>query len=317
MPARIGFLIDPLEGLHVGHDTTFALMLECQRRGHEVRAFEQPHLSFAGGQSAARMRTVQLRPDPRDHFTVLKDELAPLAELDAIFLRKDPPVDAEFVHATQLVELTGPKPPLFFNHPAALRNTSEKLFALAYPDLVPRTVVSRDLLALRAFVGEFPEGAIVKPLDGFGGQGILHCRREDRNVASLLELATRAGRDHVVAQEYLPASRDGDKRVLVVDGEPLGAVLRVPRDDETRANMAVGGKPVRAAIDEADRRICARLAPELRRRGLWFVGIDVIGGKLIEVNVTSPTGICEVDALDGSSIERDVIDLMEKKLAER
>ncbi len=308
--------MDPIEAVRVGHDTTFALLLECQRRGHALFVFEQRHLAFRG-RAVARMRGVHVQRDLRTHFSVLSEAETPLSALDAIFLRKDPPVDAEFVHATQLVELCGEPAPVFVNRPAGILGTSEKLFALQFKELVPETFISNDLALLRAFAAAHQQGVIVKPLDGFGGQGVLHCRADDRNLMSMLELATRGGRVHVVAQEYLEASRAGDKRVLLVDGEPRGAVLRVPRADETRANMAVGGRPERAFVDEADRRICAALKPHLLARGLHFVGIDVIGGKLIEVNVTSPTGVCEVDELDGVSIETEVVDLVERMVREK
>jgi glutathione synthase len=314
---RIGFLMDPLESVLVHHDSTFALMLECRRRGHEVRVFEQRHLGYGERGPRARMRTVELRKDPADHFTVLADAVLPLAELDAIFLRKDPPVDVEFVLATQLVELVGRAGPVLINNPGALRDANEKLFALRFPELVPKTRISHDLAELRAFVEELGGSAIVKPIDGFGGRGVLYLRAGDRNLGSLLELATAGGTKAVIVQQYLAASREGDKRILLVDGVPKGAVLRVPREDDNRANLAVGGQAEKAPLTAGDLALCATLAPALRARGLYFVGIDVIGGKLIEVNVTSPTGIVEVDALDGVSIEADVIDLAERLVAER
>jgi glutathione synthase len=302
---RIGFLMDPLEQVVVGHDTTFVLMLAARARGHEVRVLEQHQLAFRHDRTWARMRTVELRNKKGEHFHVLRDELAPLSDLDVLFLRKDPPVDAAFVHATQLVELAGPgeKGPLLVNRAASLRDANEKLFGLRFPELMPRSVVSADAGVLRAFLREEARGqAVLKPLDGFGGKGILLLRQDDRNLSALIELATEGGRCAVMAQAYLPAATEGDKRILLLDGEPLGAVLRVPAQGEARANMAVGGRPVRTALTERERHICATLKPELQARGLAFVGIDVIGEHLTEVNVTSPTGAAEVDALDGADV---------------
>lgn len=312
---RVGFLIDPLEEVLVHHDSTFALMLECQRRGHEVRYFEQKDLWFDRIAPLARMRTVSVRKVPGDHFTVRETRTAPLSELDVLFLRKDPPVDVDFLHATQIVELAQgrDKAPFCINSPAGLRDANEKLFALRFPDLVPPTMVDRDCVRLRTFVEGLGQDAVLKPLDGYGGRAVFQTRAADRNLGSILEVLTDWGKRPIVAQAYLPDSRVGDKRIILLDGEPLGAVLRVPREDDVRANMAAGGKPVKTELTEREREICEQLAPELRRRGLYFVGIDVIGTYLTEVNVTSPTGIAEIDTLDGVSIERKVVDFVEEK----
>ena len=311
---RVGFLMDPIESILVGHDTTFAFMFECQRRGHEIRYFEQKDLGFRDDRAMARMRTVRVRRVKGSHYEVLAESIAPLSDLHVLFLRKDPPVDIAYLHATHLADLTGDGAhTLVINDPAGLRDANEKLYALQFPDLVPRTLVSGDLAAIGAFLDEMGGQMVVKPIDGFGGRGIFHVRREDRNARSLLDLVTDHGRQAIVAQEYLPQSREGDKRIIVLDGEPLGAMLRVPNEDDVRANLAAGGRYEKSALTPRDREICHRLAPDLRRRGLTFVGLDVIGGYLTEVNVTSPTGIEEINALDGIAIERDVIDFVEKK----
>ena len=302
---RIGFLMDPIESLRVEHDSTFALMLECQRRGIEVRELRQEWLFFQGG-AHARMRTLAVERRPGAHFRVLADADARLADLDVLFLRKDPPVDGDFVTATLLAEL-GPGP-LWINHPAGLRAANEKLFALHFPDLVPATLVTRELSRLRAFVEAQGGDCVVKPLDGYGGLGVLRVRRSDPNFSALLETSTHGGRVPVMAQAYLAAVSDGDKRIIVLDGEPIGAVLRVPAQGELRANFASGGSAAASAITARDREICRRLAPELRAHGLFFVGIDVIGGRLTEVNVTSPTGLVEIDRLTGESLEARVVD---------
>ncbi len=312
---RIGFLIDPLETLIIGHDTSLAFMLECQRRGHEVHCFEQKDIEYKSGEVRAAARMVELQRVRGDHYRVISEGRVPLSSLDAIFLRKDPPVDVEYIHATQLVELA--RGPLLINDPSALRDANEKLYALQFPDLVPRTLVSRDSVALRGFLDELGGEMIIKPIDGFGGRGILHLRKTDRNLNSLLELATAGGRIAIVAQEYLSASREGDKRVVLVDGEPLGAMMRVPQADDVRGNLAAGGRSQRSPLTEREREICRRLGPDLRRRGLAFVGVDVIGGFLTEVNVTSPTGIEEINAFEGISIEGVMIDWVERKVEER
>jgi glutathione synthase len=307
---RFGFLIDPIETLIVGHDTTLAFMLECQRRGHEVHYFEQKDLSYRDGGVRAAAKRVELRRTKGDHFRVLEESAFDLAGLDAIFLRKDPPVDVEYLHATQLVELA--RGPLILNDPAALRDANEKLYVLRYPELIPRTLVSRHLAELRGFLRELGGEMVVKPVDGFAGRGVLHLRESDRNLNSLLELATGGERVATVAQQYLSASREGDKRIILLDGEPLGALLRIPQENDVRGNLAAGGRSAKSTLTAREREICGTLAPDLRRRGLYFVGLDVIGGYLTEVNVTSPTGIEEINAFDEIAVERQVIDFVEK-----
>ncbi len=311
---RIGFLMDPIETVIVGHDTTFAFMVECHRRKHEVFSFEQKDLSYGEGEPRARMRQLSVQKTKGAHYQVLADAELPLAGLDALLLRKDPPVDVEYLHATQLVELA--RGPFLLNDPQGLRDANEKFYSLRFPELCPPTLVTRDKAELLAFLEEVGGEMILKPVDGFGGLGILHVRKGDRNLNSMIEIATAAGRLATVAQQYLPASREGDKRIILLDGEPLGALLRIPQENDVRGNLAAGGRSVKTTITGRDREICRRLAPDLRRRGLWFVGIDVIGDFLTEVNVTSPTGIEEIDALEAISIEASVVDFVERKVAE-
>ena len=306
MSARIGFLMDPLDGVRVDHDSTFALMLECRRRGLEVRELRQEWLYFQGGEAHSRMRTVEVERREGAHYRVLEDGDARLSDLDVLFLRKDPPVDVEFLYATLLVEISNG--PLFVNHPLGLREANEKLFALRFRDLMPETLVSRDLARLRDFLAAQGGDGVVKPLDGCGGQGVFRVRRSDPNFGALLETATRGGKVAVMAQAYLPEVVEGDKRIILLDGEPIGAVLRVPPEGELRANLAAGGSARASPLTARDREICRKLAPELQRLGLSLVGIDVIGGYLTEVNVTSPTGLVEIDALSGDSLEARVID---------
>ncbi len=313
----IGFLMDPLEQVLVHHDTTFALMRAAQERGHRLLSFVQEGLFHQGGQAHARAREVEVFEQQGHHFRVVAEREVPLGVLDVLWMRKDPPVDVAFLHATQLVEATGGRSPVYVNSPAGLRTANEKLWALHFPELTPETLVSRDLAQLRSFIEEAPDGAIVKPVDGHGGEGVVLLRRGDRNIPSVLELLTARGRDWVVAQEYVPAAREGDKRILLLDGEPLGAILRVPLETENRANMAVGGTPVKTELTARDREICAGLAPLLRREGLVFVGIDVIGDVLIEVNVTSPTGLAELARLEGGDPAGRILAHIERLAADR
>lgn len=310
-----GFLMDPLENVNVDHDTTFALMLAAQARGHELRVFEQPHLFFRVDQSYARMRTVRLRRERGAHFDVLKDAVAPIAELDVVFLRKDPPADLAFIHATQLIELTGTKRPLLVNRASSLRDANEKMFGLRLPDLFPHTLVSSDAAELREFVHSHPPRVVLKPIDGFAGQGIVSATAEDHDLMSLIELVTHRGRELVVAQAFIPEVTEGDLRIVLLDGDPIGSVLRVPAARELRANMAVGGSALAGSLTERELEICRRLKPLLLDYGLHFVGIDVIGGLLTEVNVTSPTGLVEAEKHSGEDLGSRVIAWAEQKVA--
>ena len=235
------------------------------------------------------------------------------AEFDVVFQRKDPPVDEAYVTATQILALLGRA--LVWNRPAGILGANEKLYALHFADLMPETLVARETREFLDFLDRMDGEMIVKPLGGRGGEGIFHVRRDDRNLYSILEQTTRFGTRLAMAQRYLPAVRRGDKRILLLEGEPLGAVLRVPADSETRANLHVGGRAARTQLADADRRILERIGPVLRQEGLFFVGIDVIGGYLTEVNVTSPTGMQEIDALDGVRLEEQVIGRVESLLA--
>ena len=316
-PLTLGFLMDPLESVLVHHDTTFALMRSAQSRGHRLLSFGQEALFHEGGQVHARAREVEVFEEQGHHFRLIAEREVPLGVLDVLWMRKDPPVDVAFLHATQLVEATGGRAPVYVNSPSGLRNANEKLWALHFPELTPETLVSRDLTELRAFIDDAPDGAIVKPVDGYGGQGVVLLQRGDRNAPSVLELLTARGRDWAVAQTYVPAAREGDKRILLLDGEPLGTINRLPLETENRANMAVGDQPVKSELTRRDREICARLAPALRREGLVFVGIDVIGDFLIEVNVTSPTGLAELARLEGGDPAGRILAHVERLAADR
>jgi glutathione synthase len=249
------------------------------------------------------------------HHELFEERETRLDWFDAVFMRKDPPFDMAFFFATHLLSLIDPAHTLVINDPRGLRDANEKLYALNFPDVIPPSLVTSNMPRLKRFLAELGGEMIVKPLDGAGGAGVFHLHQGDRNLNAILEAATDYGRRPIMAQRYLPEIRQGDKRVIVLDGKPLGAVLRVPRDDETRGNIHVGGSTVKTPVTDRDRAICARLAPRLHADGLSFVGLDVIGDWLTEVNVTSPTGIQEINALDGVVLEAQVIDFVEQRIA--
>ncbi len=312
----MAFVMDPIRSIDIRGDTTFALMLEAQRRGHRVYTIDPGDLGVAGGRVFAKVFPVTLRAEPGNHADVGEAQTADLdAVMQIVFQRKDPPVDEAYMTATQILSLL--KRALVWNRPAGILAANEKLYALHFADLMPDTLVAREAVRFLDFLERMGGEMIVKPLGGRGGEGIFHVRRDDRNLFSMLEQTTRFGTRLAMAQRYLPEVRRGDKRILLLDGEPLGAVMRVPAEGETRANLHVGGRPQKAALDEADRRIIERLQPWLERDGLHFVGIDVIGGRLTEVNVTSPTGIQEMNALDGVHYEERVLDRVEARLGRR
>jgi len=307
------FVMDPPGSIDVAADTTFVLMLEAARRGHAIFYADPVDLGVQGGRAVAQVQPVRVRREAAPHFEFDEPRLLTLDEdADVVFQRTDPPVDAAYVTATQILGLC--RTALVLNRPSGILAANEKLYACRFPELMPDTLVSHEVPRLLAFMEELGGEMIVKPLDGRGGEGIFHARQDDRNLFSILEQSTAFGTRRVMVQRYLPDVRRGDKRILLLDGEPIGALLRVPDDRETRSNLHVGGKPARASLDERDRRIVEALAPSLRRDGLFFVGIDVIGGFLTEVNGTSPTGVQEIDALDGTCLEAAILDGIEQRL---
>ena len=315
-PLVTAFLMDPVESIDIDKDTTFVLMLEAQRRGHEVLVGDPRDLFVEDGAAVARVRPVTLRRERGNHASPGPERAVVLdRDVDLLFQRKDPPVDADYVTALQILMLC--RRTVVLNRPEGVLAANEKLYAVHFPDLMPETRVTRSIPDLLNFLAKLGGEMIVKPLDGKGGEGIFHVHREDRNLGAILEQATAFGTRWIMAQRYLPEIREGDKRILLLEGEPLGALLRVPSDHEHRANLHVGGRASAARLDEGDRRIVERLAPTLRRDGLFFVGIDVIGGKLTEVNVTSPTGMQEIDALEGVSLEARVLEAAEARVAAR
>jgi glutathione synthase len=306
------FIVDPLPALRPLADTSVAFMREVARRGQGVFCCEVGDLRLEpGGTPAARW--VELALSEHDDWYAKRGEgESGLAAFDVVWMRKDPPYDLDYFFTTHLLSFVAP-PTLVVNDPRGLREVTEKLFVLRYPELTPRSLVSRNIDELLAFREALGGEMILKPLDGCGGEGVFHLGPSDRNVRTILELGTAHGRRYQIAQAYVPEVRDGDKRIILVEGEPRGVVLRVPLAWETRSNFHVGGTPASARLTARDREICARIGPDLRELGIVFAGIDVIGDWLTEINVTSPTGIQEINRLDGTRLEAEVLDAVERR----
>jgi len=313
---KIGVVMDPVDKINIDKDTSFVLMLEAQRRGHEVYYMELDDLFIRAGTPFGGFRRIRLaRATP--HFELGDYATGALEDFDALLMRKDPPFDMTFFFATHLLSLVDERKCFVMNDPRGLREANEKLYALRFPEQIPQTLVTSDMALLKAFMEELGGEMIIKPLDGCGGSGVFYLNVQDRNTNAILEMATDNGRKLIMGQRYLPEIRQGDKRIIVLDGQPLGAVLRVPLEYETRGNIHVGGQCVHAELTPRDLEICAALAPLLKNDGLYFVGLDVIGSFLTEVNVTSPTGIQEINALDNVRLESQVIDFVELRAAAR
>ncbi len=310
------FIIDPIHRLDPGHDTSVALMEAAQILGHEVWIAQANHLAVIKGKAYATLEQVRLSPVTLENgkwvavpewYKLGERQFLPLEAMDAVFMRKDPPVDTPYLYATYLLDYINPEKTLVLNAPTGLRAANEKMYALQFQDAIPETIVTQDKQTIREFVEKRGRG-ILKPLGGKAGEGILYLEAGDRNLNSLVELSTQQGQVPVMVQQFLPEAKDGDKRIILLDGEPIGAVNRIPTGNEFRGNMAVGGRVASAQITDREREICTQIAPILRRDGLIFVGIDVIGGYLTEINVTSPTGIREIDRLDGVQLGQKAID---------
>ena len=321
---KFAFIIDPIQKLDPGHDTSVAMMEAAQALGHEVWVTEAKDLSVADGRAWAELRPVQLQPvqfiDGRwvaaaDWCQVGAAELRSLDEMNAVFMRTDPPVTIAYLYATYILDYVDPAKTLVVNSPAGLRHANEKMYALQFAGAIPATIVSQDKKVIRAFVEQQGAG-VIKPLGGKAGEGILFIEPGDRNFNSLIEVSTQHHKIPIMVQSYLPAAKDGDKRIILLHGDPIGAVNRIPTGSEFRGNMAVGGRVAAAEITERDRQICQQLAPSLRRDGLIFVGIDVIGGYLTEVNVTSPTGIREIDRLNDVRLGEQVMEWIEQRCSQ-
>ena len=314
MSLSIAIQMDHIASINIAGDTTFALALEAQRRGHELWHYTPDNLSQRGNQAFARMEKLAVRDVAGDHFTLGEPVRRNLAELDVVLLRQDPPFDMKYITTTHILDQVHPRT-LVVNDPAWVRNSPEKLFVTEFPDLMPETLITRDPAEVDAFRKEFGD-IIIKPLYGNGGAGIFHLQEGDRNLASLLELFTQMFREPFIVQRYLKEVRGGDKRILLIEGEPVGAINRIPAEHDSRSNMHVGGRAEATEITEREREICARIGPALRERGQILVGIDVIGDYLTEINVTSPTGIREVKRFGGADVAALFWDAVEARRSE-
>jgi glutathione synthase len=313
---KLLFVMDPLSRIQIAGDTTFAIMLEAQTRAHEIWFCEPRHLGLEHDRAGAAAWQVTLRPIPGDHFLLGPQAQVFLDEFDAVFMRKDPPFDLDYYFATLLLERARGKT-LLINDPRGLRESNEKLAVLSFPKLTPPMIVTREASRLRSFLADQGGEMVIKPLDASGGFGVFHVRQGDPNTGSILEQATNLGRRWTVAQRYLSEVRKGDKRIFLVDGEPLCAVLRVPAPDDARGNLHVGARPMPTTLDDRDRAIIDVVAPHLRDNGFFLVGLDVIGGWLTEINVTSPTGILEANTLYDAHHETHVLEQLEAKVRAR
>ena len=312
MSLAVAIQMDPIETIDIEADSTFVLALEAQRRGHGLYHYLPRDLSFRDGRVSARARSLAVRRERGNHATLGPPEVLDLATLDVVLMRQDPPFDLSYITATHLLEHVHPAT-LVVNDPAHVRNAPEKLFVTHFRSLMPPTLITSDRQAVLDFRRRHGD-LIVKPLFGNGGAGVFHVPPEDENLIAMLEMFETFYREPIMVQRYLPEVRKGDKRIILIDGRPAGVINRVPPPGEARSNMHVGGRPEAAELSARDREICAAIGPILEERGLIFVGIDVIGDYLTEINVTSPTGLQEIDRFDGVSLEGEIWDAIESRV---
>ncbi|MCW8330553.1 glutathione synthase [Photobacterium sp. SDRW27] len=311
---KLGIVMDPIESINIKKDSSFAMMMEAQRRGWEIHYMEMDDLSLEQGKAVARTRVVSLKEDPNGWFEFHSEQEIALSDLDAVLMRKDPPFDTEYIYATYILERAENEGALIVNEPRSLRDCNEKLFTAWFPDLTPTTLVTRSAEKIKAFHKEHGD-VILKPLDGMGGSSIFRVMHGDPNVSVIIETLTNHGQNYCMAQTFVPDISNGDKRILVVDGEPIPYCLaRIPAKGETRGNLAAGGRGEARPISETDRKIAETVAPVLKEKGLIFVGLDVIGDKLTEINVTSPTCIREIEAAFDVSITGKLMDAIERRV---
>ncbi|NWG26022.1 MAG: glutathione synthase [Pseudorhodoplanes sp.] len=311
MPLQVAVQMDPIERINIRGDSTFALLLEAQRRGHSLAYYTPDKLAQRGPDVFSTVRPLAVRDEPGNHFDLGEPERVALAEFDVVLLRQDPPFDLAYITTTHLLQQVHPRT-LVVNDPASVRNAPEKIFVMEFSDLMPPTLITRDLAEIKAFREEHGD-IVMKPLYGAGGASVFRLTRDDLNFGSLYDLFTSTFREQWMVQKFLPAVKHGDKRIILVDGEFAGAVNRVPAPDDLRSNMVRGGSPAATDLTPREREICARLGPSLRERGLIFVGIDVIDGNLTEINVTSPTGIRAIRNLGGPDVAAMIWDCIERK----
>ena len=310
---KIAFQMDPIGPINIDGDSSFRLAEEAQARGHELFYYTPDNLAYDEGRVTARGWPLTVQRVQGDHFTLGKQATVDLSDFDVVWLRQDPPFDMFYITTTHILDRLAPGT-LVVNDPFWVRNYPEKLLILDFPDLMPPTAIARDIQTIRDFRARHGD-IILKPLYGNGGAGVFHLPQSDRNLASLHEMFTGVSREPLIVQKFLPEIEKGDKRVILVDGEPVGAINRVPAKGETRSNMHVGGRPEKIAMSERDHEICAHIGPLLREKGQVFVGIDVIGQYLTEINVTSPTGIQELERFDGTNVAARIWEVIEAKRA--
>ena len=315
MTLRVAIQMDPIEGIDIDADSTFVLALEAQARGHTLYHYHPRQLVLRQGGVSVRARPLAVRREKANHFTLGAPQVLDLGQVDVVLMRQDPPFDMAYITATHVLEHVQPGT-LVVNDPVAVRNAPEKLFVTHFDGLMPPTVITSDREEILAFRADHRD-IIVKPLYGNGGAGVFHIGPDDENLAALLELFTNLYREPIVVQRYIPRVRQGDKRIILIEGEPAAAILRVPKAGEARSNLHVGGTARPTTLDHREREICAAIGPRLREMGLVFAGIDVIGGFLTEINVTSPTGLQEVNRFDGVKLEARIWDAIDKRLAAR
>jgi len=314
MTIKLGVIMDPIGSINYKKDSTLAMLLEAQARGYTLYYMEQPDLSVSANTAYGLMRKLRVFADPDCWFELEEPENLPLSELDVILMRKDPPFDMDYIFTTYLLELAEQAGSLVVNRAQSLRDANEKLYTLQFPQCMPETRVSCNKAQLKAFVEQHRD-AILKPLEGMGGASIFRVRQDDPNINVIIETLTDHGRHLIMAQQFIPEISEGDKRILLIDGEPVPyALARIPTKGETRGNLAAGGLAEGVELNERDYWICEQLAPELRNRGLIFVGIDVIGDYLTEINVTSPTCIRELDSQYGLNISAKLFEAIETRL---
>jgi glutathione synthase len=311
MSLKIAVQMDPIQRINIKGDSTFALLLEAQKRGHKLCFYTPDRLALLNGQLFATIETLSVRDQPGDHYTLGEPRRVELSQFDVILLRQDPPFDLAYITSTHFLERIHPKT-LVVNDPAHVRNAPEKIFVTLFPDLMPPTLITRDLAEIKTFRAEHND-IVMKPLYGHGGGAVFRITRDDLNFGSLYDMFSVTFREQWVVQKFLPAVKQGDKRILLVDGEFAGAVNRIPAADDLRSNMVRGGAPAATDLTKREQEICKRLGPSLRERGMIFVGIDVIGDFLTEINVTSPTGIRAVKNLGGPDAAALIWDKIEQK----
>jgi glutathione synthase len=311
MSLKIAVQMDPIQRINIKGDSTFALLLEAQKRGHKLSYYTPDRLALLNGRVFAAVEALSVRDQAGDYFTLGEPKRVELSSFDVVLLRQDPPFDLAYVTTTHLLERIHPKT-LVVNDPASVRNAPEKMLVMEFPDLMPPTLITRDFAEIKAFRATHND-IVMKPLYGHGGGAVFRITREDLNFGSLYDMFAVTFREAWVVQKFLPAVKEGDKRIILVDGEYAGAVNRVPAADDLRSNMVRGGAPLATTLTKREEEICKRIGPTFRERGLLFVGIDVIGDYLTEINVTSPTGIRSIKSLGGADCAALIWDKIEKK----